>query len=58
MAFYSQLMDKGALKVLKSGQEYAERGADPETQTLDPAVLRKAEARLLTLTLSPAPTLT
>ena len=31
----SQLKDKGALKVLKSGQEYAARGADPETQTLD-----------------------
>ena len=51
-------MDKRALKVLKTGQEYAERGADPETQTFDPAVLRKAEARLLTLTLSPAPALT
>ncbi|EOD25826.1 hypothetical protein EMIHUDRAFT_205984 [Emiliania huxleyi CCMP1516] len=41
----SQLKDKGALKVLKSGQEYAARGADPETQTLDVEVLRKAEER-------------
>lgn len=41
----SQLMDKGALKVLKSGQDYAARGADPETQTLDMQVLRQAEGR-------------
>ena len=41
----SQLMDKGALKVLKSGQEYASKGADPDTQTLDMQVLRQAEGR-------------
>ena len=46
LAFYSQLKDKGALKILKSGQDYAERGADPETQMLDPTVLRQAEGRL------------
>ena len=46
LAFCSQLKDKGALKILKSGQDYAERGADPETQMLDPAVLRQAEGRL------------
>ena len=46
LAFRTQLKDKGALKILKSGQDYAERGADPETQMLDPAVLRQAEGRL------------
>ena len=52
----SQLLDKGALRVLKTGQEYAERGADPETQTLDPAVLRKAEGRFTLLIEELAPT--
>eukprot|EP00964_Phaeocystis_antarctica_P093254 scaffold60125_cov63-Phaeocystis_antarctica.AAC.2 len=46
LAFRTQLKDKGALKILKSGQDYAERGADPETQMLDPAVLRQAEGSL------------
>ena len=52
----SQLMDKGALRVLKTGQEFAERGADPETQTLDQAVLRKAEGRFTLLIDELAPT--
>lgn len=52
----SQLKDKGALKILKSGQDYAERGADPETQMLDPAVLRQAEGRFTLLIDELAPT--
>ena len=56
MVFYSQLKDKGALKILKSGQDYAERGADPETQMLDPTVLRQAEGRFTLLIDELAPT--
>jgi len=52
----SQLKDKGALKILKSGQDYAERGADPETQMLDPTVLRQAEGRFTLLIDELAPT--
>ena len=52
----SQLKDKGALKILKSGQKYAESGADPETQMLDTAVLRQAEGRFTLLIDELAPT--
>jgi len=52
----SQLKDKGALKVFKSGQGYAERGADPETQVFDAGVLRQAEGRFTLLIDELAPT--
>ena len=52
----SQLKDKGALKILKAGQEFASRGADPETQSLDTGVLRQAEGRFTLLIDELAPT--
>merc|ERR1719310_809715 len=52
----SQLKDKGALKVLKVGQEIAARGADPETQMLDVDTLRQAEGRFTLLIEELAPT--
>ncbi|KAL1522740.1 hypothetical protein AB1Y20_017713 [Prymnesium parvum] len=41
----SRLDDKAVKRVLDSGLELAQRAADPETQQVDPALLRKAEER-------------